>query len=62
LRIILIDVTLTIEQKIVRCGRVIRSFCGSNSSIGDRLKWVEINDYGYCYDFAFVVSLIFKNM
>jgi hypothetical protein len=56
LRVIVIDVTLTDAQKIVKCGRKMRNFCGSYPSIGNKMRVAPISDFGYAHDFAFAVS------
>lgn len=57
LRVIVIDVTLSDEEKIVKCGRKMRKFCSSYPSIGDKMKFVKISDFGYAYDFAFSAAI-----
>lgn len=61
LRAILVDVSLSIEEKIVKCGYVLRHFCAAHPDIGDQCKWVQVAGYGYVYDFAFVVAFAYED-
>ena len=60
LRIIVVDITLTYAQKIAKCGRKMRKFCAFYKSIGDKMKFVKISDFGFAYDFAFAVIFLSK--